>query len=166
MSFSPPDSYLQISQILRDPNNDCNTIPINELQFALPFCLTPPDSELDQSVSSVVNVGEKQQLPEWIQTEPGWLDSVEASYQNQEACAGNVTHSYSHYQIDDRASSASAVNIQQELYPVPTPQKQSTGRRIRRQNHSCDPCRLAKRGCDLPRGVAICGDKPTVACTM
>ncbi|KOC18362.1 hypothetical protein AFLA70_13g005921 [Aspergillus flavus AF70] len=166
MSFSPPDSYLQISQILRDPNNDCNTIPINELQFALPLCLTPPDSELDQSVSSVVNVGEKQQLPEWIQTEPGWLDSVEASYQNQEACAGNVTHSYSHYQIDDRASSASAVNIQQELYPVPTPQKQSTGRRIRRQNHSCDPCRLAKRGCDLPRGVAICGDKPTVACTM
>ncbi|KAE8142289.1 hypothetical protein BDV38DRAFT_278455 [Aspergillus pseudotamarii] len=166
MAFSPPDNCLQFPQLSHDPNNDCDTNPISELQFSLPLWLTPPGSELGLSASSVVHGSEKEQLPRWIQTEPSWLESLAGSYQNQEPCTNCATNSYSHYQNADRTSSAPAVNIQQELYPISTPQKQSTGRRIRRQNRSCDPCRLAKRGCDLPRGVAICGDKPTAACTM
>ncbi|KNG82057.1 hypothetical protein ANOM_010739 [Aspergillus nomiae NRRL 13137] len=167
MTFSPQDNYLQFPQISHDSNDDCNWIPINELQFSLPFCLTPPDSDLGQSVSSVIHVGEKEQLPRWTETEPGWLDSLEASYQNQKTCTDSTTHPYSHFQTDDRTSAAPTVHNHQEPYPVSaTTQKPSTGRRIRRQNHSCDPCRLAKRGCDLPRGVAISGNKPTVACTM
>ncbi|KAE8423277.1 hypothetical protein BDV36DRAFT_307704 [Aspergillus pseudocaelatus] len=166
MTFSSPDNCLQFPQLSHDPNHECEIIPINELQFSLPLWLTPPGSELGLSVSSVAHEGEKEQLPRWIQTELGRLESLEGSYQNQGPCTNSVTNSYSHYQNTDRTCSAPAVNIQQGLDPVSTPQKQSSGRRIRRQNHSCDPCRLAKRGCDLPRGVAICGDKPTVACTM
>ncbi|OGM50345.1 hypothetical protein ABOM_001079 [Aspergillus bombycis] len=167
MTFSPPDDYMQFPQIPHGPNNDCNWTPINELQFSLPFCLTPPDSDLGQSVSSVVHVGEKEQLPRWTEPEPGWLDSLESSYQNQKTDTDSTTHPYSNFQINDRTSTAPAVPDHQEPYPdSATTQKQSTGRRIRRQNHSCDPCRLAKRGCDLPRGVAISGNKPTVACTM
>ena len=166
MTFSPPDSCLSFPQLSHDLNNDCDIISINEPQFSLPLWLTPPGSELGLSASSVAHGGQKEQLPRWIQTELGWLESLEGSYQSLEMYTNSVTNSYSHYQNADRTTSAPAVNIQQELYPASTPQKQSTGRRIRRQNHSCDPCRLAKRGCDLPRGVTICGDKPTVACTM
>ncbi|KAL5358541.1 hypothetical protein BJX96DRAFT_163813 [Aspergillus floccosus] len=38
--------------------------------------------------------------------------------------------------------------------------------RIRRQNHSCDPCRLAKRACDLPPAVETQGNRPPMPCTM
>ncbi|KAE8157274.1 hypothetical protein BDV40DRAFT_305307 [Aspergillus tamarii] len=166
MTFSPPGTCLSFPQLSHDLNNDCDIISINEPQLSLPLWLTPPGSELGLSASSVAHGDQKEQLPRWVQTELGWLESLEGSYQSLEMYPNSVTNTYSHYQNADRTTSAPAVDIQQELYPASTSQKQSTGRRIRRQNHSCDPCRLAKRGCDLPRGVTICGNKPTVACTM
>jgi hypothetical protein len=38
-------------------------------------------------------------------------------------------------------------------------------RNSRKQNHSCDQCRAAKRACDLPQDVSINGQKPTNICT-
>ncbi|RJE27584.1 GAL4 [Aspergillus sclerotialis] len=42
-----------------------------------------------------------------------------------------------------------------------------SAKRPRSQNHSCDPCRAAKRACDLPPRIAIQGNKPQMTeCTM
>ena len=38
-------------------------------------------------------------------------------------------------------------------------------KRRRRQYHSCDPCRLAKRGCDLPIDISIQNRRPVRGCT-
>ena len=38
-------------------------------------------------------------------------------------------------------------------------------RNPRKQNHSCDQCRTAKRACDLPQDSSINGQKPTASCT-
>lgn len=38
-------------------------------------------------------------------------------------------------------------------------------RQQRRQNHACDPCRVSKKACDLPRGIATRNRKPTTPCS-
>ncbi|RJE27250.1 GAL4 [Aspergillus sclerotialis] len=38
-------------------------------------------------------------------------------------------------------------------------------KRRRRQYHSCDPCRLAKRGCDLPIDISIHDKRPARSCS-
>ncbi|KAE8327935.1 hypothetical protein BDV39DRAFT_204338 [Aspergillus sergii] len=35
----------------------------------------------------------------------------------------------------------------------------------RKQNHSCDRCRISKRACDLPQNVEIRNQKPIISCT-
>lgn len=41
----------------------------------------------------------------------------------------------------------------------------TTKRNPRKQNHSCDQCRTAKRACSLKQNVSINGQKPTTSCT-
>ncbi len=41
----------------------------------------------------------------------------------------------------------------------------ATKRNPRKQNHSCDQCRTAKRACSLQQNVSINGQKPTTPCT-
>lgn len=41
----------------------------------------------------------------------------------------------------------------------------TTKRNPRKQNHSCDQCRTAKRACSLQQNVLINGQKPTTSCT-
>lgn len=40
-----------------------------------------------------------------------------------------------------------------------------TVKRLRRQNHACDPCRASKKACDLARGAAIRNGKVAVPCS-
>lgn len=40
-----------------------------------------------------------------------------------------------------------------------------TVKRLRRQNHACDPCPTSKKACDLARGAAIRNGKVAVPCT-
>ncbi|KIW12606.1 hypothetical protein PV08_09884 [Exophiala spinifera] len=40
----------------------------------------------------------------------------------------------------------------------------SSKKRKRKQNHSCDQCRVAKRACDLPLDIGICNGQPSKDC--
>ncbi|KAE8423793.1 hypothetical protein BDV36DRAFT_242147 [Aspergillus pseudocaelatus] len=41
-----------------------------------------------------------------------------------------------------------------------------TTRNPRKQNHSCDPCRTAKRACSLRQNIPVNGQKPTTPCKI
>lgn len=57
--------------------------------------------------------------------------------------------------------------LEQDLSLADHGPMQSAAKRPRSQNHSCDPCRAAKRACDLPPRTAIQGNKPWVTgCSM
>lgn len=65
-----------------------------------------------------------------------------------------------------RQSSALPVDSIQSADVGVTPSKNPTTKRNpRKQNHSCDQCRTAKRACSLQQNVSINGQKPTTPCT-
>ncbi|KAE8320629.1 hypothetical protein BDV39DRAFT_211485 [Aspergillus sergii] len=59
----------------------------------------------------------------------------------------------------------STTTIASDKAPASTARRFRLGR-PRRQNHSCDQCRSAKRACDLPLNVAIHERRPSTACSM
>ncbi|KAJ5547727.1 hypothetical protein N7513_004961 [Penicillium frequentans] len=64
-------------------------------------------------------------------------------------------------QIDQRAKERSSPATQN-----PTPGSTRRQHKPRRQNCSCDPCRSAKRACDLPPNVTLSNNIPLSPCSM
>lgn len=65
-----------------------------------------------------------------------------------------------------KTSHVGSVNdAQQECFQLSNAHEPPLRKRQRRQNHSCDPCRSAKRACDLPLNSIIHNKRPMMACS-
>jgi len=166
MAFSLSHDYLQFLRMPNDPEDYCRLNSPDELPPSLPPPLAPPGPEQGQLMSFSSPCGDTQRLPQSTHQGPGWSDSLEPPASEANVGSDGIAHFHPPGQIADRSSVAPAVNANRSLLPVCDFPKPSIGRRARRQYRSCDPCRLAKRACDLPPGVAIHGNKPPMPCTM
>lgn len=59
-----------------------------------------------------------------------------------------------------------AKNVASAALKSPTSPSTRRPRKRRRQNHSCDPCRSAKRACDLPPDAPLLNSRPSSPCSM
>lgn len=169
MALSFAHDNLQFLRMSNDPENDCRLNSLDQLPPSLPPSLPPPLAPLSPEQGQLCSSspwGGTQRLPQSTQDDSGWSDSLEPPDNEANAGSDGIAHSYPAGQIAGRPSVAPPVNVNRGLLPVCDFPKSSTGRRARRQNRSCDPCRLAKRACDLPPGVAIHGNKPPMPCSM
>lgn len=81
----------------------------------------------------------------------------------------NVTDNSSHHgRISEAVESTSPPTGSSNQQDIRDASKQSnapTFRRPRKQNHSCDPCRVGKKACDLPLDIVFDGQKPSKPCS-
>ncbi|CAG8901763.1 unnamed protein product [Penicillium egyptiacum] len=128
--------------------------------IAFPYPLEPlahsgifaPPSAFDVGLSSTLaNKADPQQL------DSGASDPPDRFHLSQ---AADILR-YPQTEIDQQA---------QEKFPTApqnkTPASKRGPRRLRRQNHSCDPCRSAKRACDLPPNANHVDNLSSSPCSM
>ncbi|KAF7596064.1 hypothetical protein BBP40_003326 [Aspergillus hancockii] len=168
MAFSPSSTYLQFLQMSDGSKGDCRLNVLDELLPSLsPPPLAPPGSEQGPWVSSSSAWGGTQGVPPSSALDgPGWPDSLGPPNNEARTSSDGIAYSPPPGLVADRPGVATTGNVHQGLWPVGNFPKPTTRRRTRRQNRSCDPCRLAKRACDLPPGVAIQGKTSAMPCTM
>jgi hypothetical protein len=99
-------------------------------------------------------------------------------HQHTPAPTPSYTETYAVLNANDNSSHQGPINEVVELANPPTgacnqldirdASKQgntSAFRRPRKQNHSCDPCRVGKKACDLPLDIVFDGQKPSTPCS-
>ncbi|KAL4890011.1 hypothetical protein BDV59DRAFT_204816 [Aspergillus ambiguus] len=164
MTFSPiqSTSYLEYYPLPPLPDADGDSSLFPNIEPPLPFAFSiasPSPNQSEGAISTRAVVAPDHSIPPWIRQDPIALADPERDEATVEV--DNTAHAAvvaAGSMADDTSSTSSAG---QDSSP-----KLSRRPRIRRQNHSCDPCRLAKRACDLPPTVEIQGNRPPVPCTM
>lgn len=124
------------------------------------------------------------------QNEPINLDTVDEDWsttllnqflhQHTPVPTPSYTESYTVHDVNDHSSHYGRINEhfvptrdgsnpsnqeEQEILTEPKQKEASTFRRPRKQNHSCDPCRVGKKACDLPLDIVFDGQKPSKSCS-
>jgi hypothetical protein len=167
MAFANPFGYPSDYVVLNVGNDDCSDVlgaPArqNHIAFTYPFGPTgysdvfalpfASDEGATPAYSGSVP-NEADSMP--LDSEA--LDSLDFFRISQGPDMVRAPSSYMEQKANEKPAPASR---------SPTPASKRRPQRYRKQNRSCDPCRSAKRACDLPPNTTLSNNFPLSSCSM
>ncbi|KAJ5218111.1 uncharacterized protein N7498_000210 [Penicillium cinerascens] len=161
MAFANLYGYPNDSDVLDVENDDYNGVldaPARQshLKLPYPFGIFALPSTSDAGLSSTYS-GPIADEAEPVQLNSEVLDPLDLLRFPQ---GGDMPRS-PYTETDQKAKEKPSPDSQS-----PTPASKRRPHRPRRQNRSCDPCRTAKRACDLPPNTTFSNNFPSSPCSM
>ena len=161
MEFANLYGYPNNSDVLDAENDDCNDLlgasaRQSHLTFSYPFGIFALPSASDAGLFSTYS-GPMADEAEPVQLNNEALDPPDLLRLSQGADMLRSPYTQPDQKAKEMPSPASQ---------SPTAAGKRRPQRPRRQNRSCDPCRSAKRACDLPPNATLSDNFPSSPCSM